>query len=90
MEIKGFYISHAGDPEVGISGASWELNNGFYFENDEDLQRFKTQLREMFEDYCGEHCKVETTDEVEAMEAEFLKAMEESSGDFMPPDESLI
>lgn len=70
IKISGFIITSAGDPSVGISDAVWELKNGLYFDNNEELEEFRKGLAQLFEDYCGD-IHVKTLEEYEAeMEAE--------------------
>ena len=63
MKIKGFYISANGDPSVGINPATWELRNDFYFDNQEELEEIRKELKNLFEFYCGEDVNVITFEE---------------------------
>jgi len=67
IEVKGFYITHNGDPTVGIFGSSWELNNGFFFENQKELEEFRKELKVLFEGYCGDRVYVDTFEEREKL-----------------------
>ena len=67
IEVKGFYITAHGDPSVGILPATWELRNNFYFDNQEELDEFRKEIKLMFEWYCGENTDVITFEEHEAM-----------------------
>jgi hypothetical protein len=71
VNIKGFYITEPGDPSVGIYPATWKLEGEFIFDNEEELESFRTDLKKTFENYCGEFVKVETIDEIEKCEREF-------------------
>lgn len=66
MEIKGFYISYAGDPSVGIFGGSFVVNGGFYFEDKEEMEQFRKDLQDLFEAHVGERCSVSTDEEIKA------------------------
>lgn len=65
-KVTGFYITAPGDESVGISSASWKLENDFYFDTPEELEEFKKELRSLFEFYCGEVTSVTTFEEYEA------------------------
>jgi len=71
VNIKGFYITEPGDPSVGMFPSTWKLDGDFIFDNQEELERFRENLKKTFEDYCGEFVKVETIDEIEKREREF-------------------
>jgi len=64
--VSGFYITAPGDPSVGINPATWKLENDFYFDNPEELEEFKKELRGLFEWYCGEVTSIITFEEHEA------------------------
>ena len=76
VEIKGFYITEPGDPSVGIYPSTWKLEGNFIFDNQEELESFRENLKKTFEDYCGKFAKVKTIDEVEKMEEDYLKSTE--------------
>ena len=63
MKITGFIISAQGDSSVGINSATWKLEEDFYFDDQEELEEFKNQLKELFTGYCGEISFVETYEE---------------------------
>jgi hypothetical protein len=63
IKIEGFYINFSGDMSVGISDAEWELTGGFYFDDQEELEEFRGNLKNMFANYCGENCLIETFEE---------------------------
>ena len=63
MKVSGFIISAQGDPSVGINPATWKLEEDFYFDDQEELEEFKNQLKELFTNYCGEISFVETYEE---------------------------
>lgn len=54
IEISGFYIISKGDSTVGINDAQWELQENFYFDNQEELEIFRNELKSIFENYCGD------------------------------------
>lgn len=67
IKIGGFYITAPGDESVGIPSASWELRNDFYFDNQEELEEFRKEIKGMFEFYCGEVTSVVTFEEQQAI-----------------------
>jgi hypothetical protein len=67
MKITGFYITAPGDPSVGIQPATWELRNDFYFDNQEELEEFRNEIKSLFESYCGEVTDVITFEEEQQM-----------------------
>ena len=69
IEVKGFGIYFAGDPSVGIFPASWEINNGFVFDDEEDLNYFRKSLEETFGNYCNGKVTVMTFEEIEQEES---------------------
>lgn len=66
IKVSGFYITAAGDPSVGISSASWEMNNEFYFDTPEDLEEFRKEIKQLYEFHCGEVTSVVTFEEYQA------------------------
>ena len=67
ITVKGFYITAPGDPSVGINPSTWELRNDFYFDNLEELEEFRKELKNLFEFYCGEITHVITFEEHQKM-----------------------
>ena len=63
MKIRGFIVSTTGDPSVGINPASWKIEEDFYFDNQEELEEFRLELKALFENYCGESPDVMTYEE---------------------------
>jgi hypothetical protein len=63
IKVSGFHILSKGDPTVGINDASWELQDDFYFDNQEELEVFRKDIKVFFENYCGE-VTVKTFEEV--------------------------
>lgn len=53
-KITGFHIIVKGDPSVGVANSEWKLEGEFYFDDEEELQLFKKNLKLAFEEYCGE------------------------------------
>ena len=76
IEIKGFYITEPGDPSVGIFPSTWVLEGKLIFDNDEELQQFKSELKQVFDNYCGS-VKINTIDEIEKIEEDYTKHIEE-------------
>jgi hypothetical protein len=48
IKTKGFYVTSFGDPSVGINDATWTINGGFFFTDDEEIEEFKKGLLETF------------------------------------------
>lgn len=69
IEIKGFYISEPGDPSVERPATTWALKGYFIFEDNDELNTFKSNLQKTFENYCGV-AKVQTIDEVDKMDSD--------------------
>jgi hypothetical protein len=67
ITVKGFYITAPGDPSVGINPSTWELKNDFYFDNLEELEIFRGEIKSLFEFYCGEVTNVITFEEHQKM-----------------------
>jgi hypothetical protein len=66
MKVSGFYVTAAGDPSVGIFSSTWKLDGDFYFDNQEELEEFRKELKEVFTNYCGEGVDVDTFEENDA------------------------
>jgi hypothetical protein len=62
INTKGFHIVSKGDPSAGIFRAEWELSGSFSFDGKEDLEQFRTKLKEAFE-YISDDAYVETFEE---------------------------
>ena len=60
IKVNGFYIRMTGDSSEGIADREWKLEGEFYFDNKEELQLFKDNLKQTFEEYCGEISLIET------------------------------
>jgi hypothetical protein len=64
--ITGFHIEWKGDPGVGIFPGRWDLEGDTYFEP-EDLEKFRSKLSKLFEEYItGEPVGVTTYEERKA------------------------
>lgn len=66
IKVNGFYIRMLGDPSVGIADREWKLEGQFYFDDKEELQVFKNNLKQTFENYCGEISAIDTFEEYQA------------------------
>lgn len=66
IKVNGFYIRMPGDPSVGIADREWKLEGQFYFDDKEELQVFKNNLKQTFENYCGEISAIDTFEEYQA------------------------
>ena len=77
ITVSGFHVTAPGDDSVGIPSASWEIRNDFHFDNQEELEEFRKEIKNMFEWYCGEVTSVVTFEEHQAMldaeDAEFYE-----------------
>jgi hypothetical protein len=67
ITVSGFHITARGDESVGIPSASWELRNDLHFDNQEELEEFRKEIKSMFEFYCGEVTSVVTFEEHETI-----------------------
>lgn len=54
MKTTGFFIYADGDSSAGISPTSWKLDGDFYFDDQEELDLFRTEIKNLFEFYCGD------------------------------------
>lgn len=63
MKVTGFFITALGDDSAGIFPTTWELNNECYFDTPDDLNSFKDDIKNLFEDYYGETTSVVTFEE---------------------------
>jgi hypothetical protein len=66
IKVNGFYIRMPGDPSTGIADREWKLEGEFYFDDKEELELFKFNLKQTFEIYCGEISSIETFKEYQA------------------------
>jgi len=67
IKISGFHITTQGDLSVGINSVTWEIINDFYFDNQDQLEEFRDEIKQLFEFYCGGNIKVQTIEEYQAM-----------------------
>jgi len=77
MKITGFYITAKGDPSVGINESQWKLEEDFYFDNQEELEEFRNELKKFFNYFYGEGISVKTYEEyqkqIDAEDIEYFK-----------------
>jgi hypothetical protein len=66
IKVTGFHITSKGDESVGIFDSRWELSNEFFFDDKEELELFRNDLKQTFENYCG-IVTVETFEERQAL-----------------------
>ena len=52
ITTTGFFIDDHGDPSVGIFPQLWELKGELQFSDEADMETFKRQLTELFQDFC--------------------------------------
>jgi hypothetical protein len=72
--VTGWNIYHYGDPSVGIFGEDWKLEGEMNFMNKEDLNNFRKELIELFENFVTDFpLHVETFEELEQMEKDLLQ-----------------
>ncbi len=76
MNTKGFYIVSPGDPSVGIFPSQWTLSGDIYFNDKEELEEFRTDLKNTFE-RIADDAHIETFEEREeensALEPPWMK-----------------
>lgn len=65
IHVEKFYIFSAGDPSVGIFDQHYEVASDFYFEDQQDLDNFKEELKKAFEYIC-ENPQISTQEEITA------------------------
>jgi len=61
MKINGFHIIISGE-----NPTTYNVEGGFYFDNDEELEAFRNKLKALFADHCGGEVHVETFHERDA------------------------
>ncbi len=68
-KVSGFIVTASGDESVNIFPSKWKIEGDFYFDNPEELKKFKEELKKFFEiNYCGEITYVETFEEQNELE----------------------
>jgi len=55
MKINGFHLMVTGENPV-----TYNVEGTFYFDNNEELEEFRTKLKELFTSHCGGDVTVET------------------------------
>jgi len=63
IKVSGFKIISKGDPLIDFKDVKWELQNNFYFDNQEELEIFRKELKTVFNNYCGDVI-IETFEEI--------------------------
>ena len=53
-QTKGFHILMKGDPEIKVGDLIWELRGNFYFDTKDELEQFRSGLKKLYENLCGE------------------------------------
>jgi len=71
MKVTGFYVTAEGDPSVRINPIEWKILGNFYFDNQEELESFRKDLKNTFTNLCGEIFIVETFEERLSTEIKF-------------------
>ncbi len=71
MKVTGFYVTAKGDSSVGINPIEWKILGNFYFDNQEELESFRKDLKNTFTNLCGEIVIVETFEERLSTEIKF-------------------
>lgn len=66
IHVQGFHIVSPGDNSVGIFEANWTLTGDFYFEDKQELEAFRTRLKDVFEFYVADPIGLETFEESDA------------------------
>lgn len=64
IKITGFYITSHGDYSVGIFDQTWKIDGDFFFNDKEELEQFRKQIKQSFE-LIAENISVETFEEIE-------------------------
>jgi hypothetical protein len=58
IEIEEIIIETEEDLDAGIRSTHWTLGPDFYFEEEEDMKDFCTQIKKVFENHFFETMKV--------------------------------
>jgi uncharacterized protein YpmS len=67
-KVSGFIVTAPGDESAGILPSKWEIEGDFYFDNREEFDLFKEQIKILFENnYCGESVDVISFEEHQLM-----------------------
>ena len=82
IKVSKFFITIPGDESVGIWDQNFELNEDFYFEDQESLDHFKEEIAQAFENAFGECAYVETAEEIKAREEMYIIQTEQLMDDF--------
>jgi hypothetical protein len=64
IKVSGFHIFSKGDVTIDTNDIQWKLQDNFYFDNEEELEVFRKDIKTLFENYCGE-VTVKTFEEVD-------------------------
>jgi hypothetical protein len=67
IKVSGFHITAPGDESIGIQPATWEMRNDFYFDTLEELEKFRKEIKCLYESHCGEVSSVVTFEEQQAL-----------------------
>jgi len=71
--INFFEVVSFADPSVGIFQTRWTIQGGFHFEDEEELEQFRSDLKETFEQNVGDISHVETSLEIWQNELRYQK-----------------
>jgi len=61
--VEYFLVELKQEIDAGIRESQWTINGGFYFQDEEDLEIFKNDVKKLFSNYAGGEIKVYTSDE---------------------------
>ena len=84
IEIKYFLIRYFGDESVGIFPAEWKVTGDFFFEDNAELETFKSKLEEAWA-YCSDvPVSIQTDEEIEKQERQYKNLEEETNTNQIP------
>lgn len=71
INVSGFYIIFRGAPSVGIFPSEWKISGDFSFDSETDMDRFKSDLINTWEQVSDTPVYVLSFEEVDKREALF-------------------
>lgn len=97
FKVSKLHIIIPGDESVGLFTSRWTLEPEMFFESKDTFEEFKENILQVFETAFGEVTYIETQEEIDEREHQFLKLHEESfktitEADYVesPSEEELI
>lgn len=64
VKVTGFNITTIADPSVGNYECSWQMTGDYYFDNLDELEDFRTDIKKFYTGFCGDEVKVYTFEEL--------------------------